>query len=66
MTGFYGWSETTKYKSWKLLEHLKAYVEGLWRCFGDFNAILHFSKKQSTRQPYIAQINAFRKALESC
>ena len=48
------------------MEHLKTYVEGPWLCFGDFNAILHSSEKQSTRQPHIAQINAFREALESC
>ena len=41
-------------------------MEGPWLCFGDFNAILHSSEKQSTRQPHIAQINAFREALESC
>ena len=46
--------------------NLKTYVEGLWLCFGDFNAILHSSKKQSTRQPHPDQINAFREALESC
>ena len=29
MTGFYGWLETQqKFKSWKLLEYLKTYVEG--------------------------------------
>ena len=67
MTGFYGWSKTQqKFKPWKLLEHLKTYVAGPWLCFGDFIAILHSSEKQSTRQPHIAQINAFREALESC
>ena len=34
--------------------NFKTYVEGLWLCFGDFNAILHSSKKQSTRQPHPA------------
>ena len=67
MTGFYGWPEAQqKFKSWKLLEHLKTFVKGPWLCFGAFNAILHFSKKQSTRQPHIAQIDAFREALEIC
>ena len=67
MTGFYGWPEVQqKFKSWKLLEHLKTFVEGPWLCFGDFNAILHSSEKQSTRQPHIAQIDAFREALEIC
>ena len=41
-------------------------MEGPWLCFGDFNAILHSSEKQSTRQPHIAQIEAFRVALEIC
>ena len=67
MTGFYGWPETQqKFKSWKLLEHLKTFVEGPWLCFGDFNAILHSSEKQSTRQPQTAQIDAFQEVLESC
>ena len=67
MIGFYGWPETQKkFKSWKLLEHLKTYVEGPSLCFGDFNAILYSSEKQSTRQPHITQINAFREGLESC
>ena len=34
--------------------------------FGDFNAILYSSEKQSTRQPNIPQINASKEALESC
>ena len=56
MTGFYGWLETQqKFKSWKLLEHLKTYVEGPWSCFGDFNAILHSSGKQSRRQPHLGR-----------
>ena len=67
MTSFYGWPETQqKYKSWKLLEYLKTFVEGPWLCFGDFNAILHSSEKQSIRQPHNSQINEFREALESC
>ena len=50
MTEFYGWPETQqKFKSWKLLEHLKTFVEGPLLCFGDFNDILHSSEKQSTR-----------------
>ena len=50
MTGFYGWLEAQqKFKSWKLLEHLKTFVERSWLCFEDFNAILHSSEKQSTR-----------------
>ena len=31
MIGFYGWPEAQqKFKSWKLLEHLKTFVEGPW------------------------------------
>ena len=41
-------------------------MEGTWLCFGDFNAILHSSEKQSTRQPNMPQINAFRESLECC
>ena len=41
-------------------------MEGPWLCFGDFNAILHSSEKQSLRQPQNSQINEFREALESC
>ena len=33
---------------------------------GDFNAFLHASKKQSTRPPQYAQVEAFREALDSC
>ena len=67
MTGFYGWPETQqKFKSWKLLEPLKTFVEGPFLCFGDFNAILHSSEKQCTKQPHTAQIDAFRQALDIC
>ena len=56
-TGFYGCSDAQqKFKSWKLLEHLKNYVDGPWLCFGDFNVILNTSEKQSTRQPQTAQL----------
>ena len=48
------------------MEHLKTFVEGPWLCFGDFNAILHSLEKQSTKQPHIAQIDAFREVLEVC
>ena len=65
--GFYGWPETQqKHKSWQLLEYLKTFAEGPWLCFGDFNAILHSSEKQSIRKPHNSQINEFREALESC
>ena len=46
MTGFYGWArDTTKHKSWQLLEYLKTFAEGPWLCFGDFNVILHSLEK---------------------
>ena len=41
LTCFYGWLEAQqKHKSWELLNHLKAFVEGPWLCIGDFNAFL--------------------------
>lgn len=51
-------------KSWKLLAHLKNFVDGPWLCIGDFNVILNALEKQSTRPPQTTQINAFRDALE--
>ncbi|XP_075636847.1 uncharacterized protein LOC142609101 [Castanea sativa] len=67
LTGFYGWPEAqNKEKSWKLLQHLKTFVEGPWMVIGDFNAFLHASEKQSTRPPNYAQVEAFREALDSC
>ena len=67
LTGFYGWPETQqKEKSWQLLQYLKTFVEGSWMVIGDFNAFLHASKKQSTRPPQYAQVEAFREALDSC
>ena len=41
-------------------------VKGPWLCFVGFNAILNTSENQSTRQPQITKINAFREALETC
>ena len=46
LTRFYGWPEVSqKHKSWALLNHLHSFVDGPWCCIGDFNAILHSSKK---------------------
>ena len=67
LTGFSGWPEAQqKEKSWQLLQDLKTFVEGPWMVIGDFNAFLHASKKQSTRPPQYAQVEAFREALDSC
>ena len=35
-------------------------------CIGDFNAIFHSHKKQSTRPPPYNQMDEFKKALERC
>jgi len=36
ITCFYGWLETNqREKSWKLLAHLKTFVDGPWLCIGD-------------------------------
>lgn len=41
LTCFYGCPEANqKEKSWKLLSHLKNFVDGPWLCIGDFNAFL--------------------------
>lgn len=67
LTGFYGWPESSqKSKSWALLTHLLSFVDGLWLCIGDFNAILLSSEKQSRRPPPYNQMNEFREALERC
>ena len=67
LTCFYGWLEAQqKEKSWKLLEYLRTFVEGLWMVVRDFNAFLHGSEKKSRRPPQTSQVNAFREALESC
>ncbi|KAL0009323.1 hypothetical protein SO802_010825 [Lithocarpus litseifolius] len=67
LTGFYGWPEANeKRKSWALLSHLWSFSEGSWCCVGDFNAILHASKKQSVHAPYYNQMEDFRVALEEC
>ena len=50
LTGFYGWPNAQpKFKSWKLLAHLKNFVDGPWLCVGNFNAILNASEKLSIR-----------------
>lgn len=61
LTGFYGWLEASqKEKSWKLLSHLKDFIDGSWLCIGDFNAFLSSSEKLSQRPPNHGQIEAFR------
>ena len=67
LTGFYGWlEENQQEKSWKLLTHLKTYVDGPWLCIGDLNAFLHASEKQSKRPTQATQVDTFREALELC
>lgn len=67
LTGFYGWPESNQNsKSWALLTHLLSFVDGLWLCIGDFNAILHSSEKLSRRPPPCNQMNEFKEALEVC
>lgn len=52
LTRFYGWPDAQqKEKSWKLLTHLRNFVDGPWLCVGDFNAILNALEKQSKRPP---------------
>ena len=67
LTYFYGWPEAqNEERSWKLLAHLKTFVEGPWMVIGDFYAFLNVSEKQSKTQPQMSQIDAFRDALEYC
>ena len=64
---FYGWPEAQqKHKSWELLNHLKASVEGPWLCIGDFNAFLQSSEKLSKRLALASQVEDFRAAMEEC
>ena len=52
LTGFYGWLEAQKKeRSWRLLEHLKTFVEGPWMVIRDFNAFLHALEKKSKWPP---------------
>ena len=52
LIGFYGLPEATqKEKSWKLLTHLKDFIDEPWLCIGDFNAFLNSSEKLSKRPP---------------
>ena len=67
LTGFYGWPEAQqKERSWRLLEHLKTFMEGPWMIIGDFNAFFHALEKKSRRPPQTSQVDAFKDALESC
>ena len=67
LTRFYGWPKANeKRKSWALLAHLKSFVEGPWCFIGNFNAILHASKKKSVHAPYHNQMEDFQLALENC
>ena len=67
LTCFYGWPDSTqKAKSWALLSHLSSFVDGPWRCIGDFNAILHSDEKLSHRPPSYKQMDEFSEVLEQC
>lgn len=67
LTCFYGWLEHNhKVQSWPLLSHLLTFVDRLWLCIGDFNAILHSIEKQSLRPPLYNQMDGFWTALERC
>nr|XP_023928291.1 uncharacterized protein LOC112039640 [Quercus suber] len=67
LTCFYGWPEASqKHKSWALLNHLRSFVDGLWCCIGDFNAIIHSSKKQSRFPPPFKQMDDFCRILDDC
>ena len=67
LIGFYGWPKAQqKENSWRLLKYLQSFVVGPWVVFGDFNAYLHASEKESVRQPQFSQIEAFREALNFC
>ena len=67
LTRFYGWSRASqKWKSWALLSHISSFVNGPWCYVGDFNAILHPSKKQSLHPPPYMQMEDFQAALKSC
>ena len=67
LIGFYGWPEAQqKVRSWRLLEHLKTFMEGPWMIIGDFNAFFHALEKKSRRPPQTSQVDAFKDALESC
>ena len=67
LTGFYGWPEASeKKKSWTLLSHISSFVDGPWCCVGDFNAILHQSKKQSKHPSQYKQMEDFQATLEGC
>ena len=48
LTGFYRWPDASQRgKSWVLLNNLKSFVDGLWVCVCDFNAILSSMEKLS-------------------
>ena len=67
LTCFYSWPEASqKEKSWKLLSHLKDFIDGSWLCIGDFNAFLSSLEKLSKCPPNHGQIEAFWEALDLC
>lgn len=65
LTCFYSWPEVEqRFKLWALLNHLRSFVNCLWMCIGDFNAILSSSEKLSKRPEQARLIDDFREALE--
>ena len=67
LTSFYGWwAIQEQEKSWKLLAHLRTFVDEPWLCIDDFNAFIHALKKLSKRPPQIVQVDAFQDVLELC
>lgn len=60
LTCFYGWLEANQRdKSWKLLSHLKNFMDGPSLYIGDFNAFLHALEKLRKQPLQICQVNAF-------
>lgn len=67
LTCFYGWSVVQeREKLWKLLAHLRTFVDGPWLYIIDFNAFLHASEKLRKQPLQTAQIDAFWDVLEPC
>lgn len=67
LTCFYGWLEANQRdKSWKLLSHLKNFMDGPSLYIGDFNAFLHALEKLRKQPLQICQVNAFWGVLDLC
>ena len=67
LTGFYGRPEGhRKHESWFFLRHLHARASLPWVCMGDFNEILHSTKKQGGHPKPLAPMLAFKETLLHC